>query len=144
MSCDPKNRLILCEPYKVKIRRVVCARRYCIAQARKAGLTSWGDATGNSLSKDQVRECMECPHGARRAEDLRMEPEIKTPPILQEARARRGEGHPRSKVTEAVVRDIRRRRTAGEKVTAIARSLGMKHNTVSGISRGKTWRHIKD
>lgn len=48
----------------------------------------------------------------------------------------------RAKLTEADVAQIKRRLLAGERVTAIARSVGISHSIVSNIKTGKIWTHV--
>lgn len=57
-------------------------------------------------------------------------------------RQSRGETHPKTAVTERIVREIRRRGLEGEAFTVIARDMGLNVNTVYGIAKGRTWKHI--
>jgi hypothetical protein len=52
----------------------------------------------------------------------------------------RGAAHPSTKLTLDDVREIRRRRKAGEPILAIARSYGLTDTSVSNIMTGRTWR----
>lgn len=61
----------------------------------------------------------------------------------RKGRIRRGEGIPWAKLTEADVREIRRRKEAGETQTAIAKAFGVRQSSVSDIVRGHTWAHLK-
>lgn len=62
--------------------------------------------------------------------------------ILHRHRRPRGERHPKARLTEEMVREIRRRRESGEGIRAMARELGMGHTTISLIVRGLTWTHV--
>jgi hypothetical protein len=53
-----------------------------------------------------------------------------------------GERHPRAKITEADVLEIRRRRRGGEKLVAIAQDYGLTHPAVINICAGRGWRHV--
>ncbi len=53
-----------------------------------------------------------------------------------------GEKHGRSKVTEKDVRSLRKRRHAGETVTALSASFGLSIAQVSRICRGLNWTHV--
>lgn len=55
----------------------------------------------------------------------------------------KGEKHPKCKLTEANVIDMRRRHAAGVRAATLAREYGMHQSTVSGILRGEKWRHVK-
>lgn len=46
----------------------------------------------------------------------------------------------RTSIAESVVAEIRTRLSAGEKVVALARSMGVSKDTVSRIKRGRSWR----
>ncbi len=50
-----------------------------------------------------------------------------------------GEKNKMAKLNDKAVREIRRRRKAGEKLTAIAEDFGICFQTVSDIARGKRW-----
>lgn len=58
------------------------------------------------------------------------------PPIL------RGEAHGEAVLTEAEVHEIRRRRTNGEKLIAIAREFGISESLVGVITRGEGWTDV--
>jgi hypothetical protein len=59
-------------------------------------------------------------------------------------RAARGAGHPRAKLTEEIVRAIRRDWATGSISTRdIARRYGIAHGTVVNIVYRHTWRHIE-
>lgn len=53
-----------------------------------------------------------------------------------------GETNGRAKLTEDDVREIRRRRAAGETLTALAREYRVTHRTIRLAALGETWRHI--
>ena len=52
----------------------------------------------------------------------------------------KGEKHGRAKLTEANVKEIRRRLAAGEVQRMIAKGFGIAHSTVGKISRGNAWK----
>lgn len=56
--------------------------------------------------------------------------------------ALRGSKNGRSNLTEAEVRDIRRRCREGERQPSIAASYGITQGGVSNIHRRKTWKHV--
>jgi len=60
------------------------------------------------------------------------------------ARATRavGERHPKAKLTDEQVRDIRARHAAGESIKGIARSLPLGRTTVQQVIRRKSWNHL--
>ena len=55
---------------------------------------------------------------------------------------RRGEANPKAKLKEVEVRDIRRRRAAGDRVRDIAWHYDLTERTVYLICRRETWRHV--
>lgn len=55
-----------------------------------------------------------------------------------------GESHPSSKLTEADVREIRRRVCGGEARNAVARVYGVASSTVDRITNGETWSRTVD
>jgi hypothetical protein len=54
----------------------------------------------------------------------------------------RGETHPKSKLTDQQVRDVRRRVSAGETQSAVARELGVHTSTVHLIVKGHNWPQV--
>lgn len=54
----------------------------------------------------------------------------------------RGEGHGMSKLTEADVLEIRRRRAAGEDFQTIADAFGLSKSNAFDVSRGRIWQHV--
>jgi DNA invertase Pin-like site-specific DNA recombinase len=52
-----------------------------------------------------------------------------------------GEANPAAKLTSDQVKEIRQRRSNGEKLAAIARDYGIKFQQVSKIARGERWAH---
>lgn len=54
----------------------------------------------------------------------------------------RGERNGAAVLTEADVREIRRRRAAGETLRSIARGFAVARGTITFIVRRKTWRHV--
>lgn len=55
---------------------------------------------------------------------------------------RRGEDHGRAKLTADAVREIRRRRSMGERITDLAAAFGVSGPSVSYAVLGKTWREV--
>lgn len=54
----------------------------------------------------------------------------------------RGEAHPRAKLTEAMVREIRRAVSGGESGNALARKLGFDPSTIHHVVRRRRWKHV--
>lgn len=54
-----------------------------------------------------------------------------------------GEANHNAKLRAAAVREIRRRRAAGESLTALAQAFGVSFQTVSKVARGERWASIK-
>ena len=77
---------------------------------------------------------------ARRAA-LRPMRRVNRPP--SGAALRFGESHPRTHLTDAKVREIRRRRANGETCQAIANDYGLQRMAVSKICRRITWKHVE-
>jgi hypothetical protein len=57
-------------------------------------------------------------------------------------RLARGERHPRSKLTDAQVREIRQLLVQGMTMAAIGDRFGVDRSTIHGIKKGRTWRHV--
>jgi hypothetical protein len=55
-----------------------------------------------------------------------------------------GEQNGHARLTDAIVRELRRRATAGESLGALAREFGVSRPTVSIAVSGKTWAHLND
>lgn len=55
----------------------------------------------------------------------------------------KGEDHPQSKLTDAGVREIRRRLRNGEFQRVLAKDFGVTQLNISAISTRKTWTHVK-
>jgi len=53
-----------------------------------------------------------------------------------------GVDHPEAKLTDAIVRDMRRRFTQGETQTALGYEYGVSQTTVSRITLHKAWTHV--
>ncbi len=53
-----------------------------------------------------------------------------------------GDGHPNAKLTTEIVTNICHRRAAGETCTSLAKEFDIEIATVSGITTGKSWRHL--
>lgn len=64
-------------------------------------------------------------------------------PIRRAASRRRGTEHPHAKLTDASVRDIKRRLQRGESQVSIARRYSVSQPLIGYIAKGKAWRHIK-
>lgn len=60
----------------------------------------------------------------------------------KKGRDSRGERHPRARVTDDSVRDIRQRHAAGATLMSIAVLYGVSHGTVSSIVARRTWKHV--
>lgn len=56
----------------------------------------------------------------------------------------RGEQHPRARLCESQVLEIRRRLAAGESMKGLAREFQVGSATVYRIGRGLSWRHLID
>lgn len=56
----------------------------------------------------------------------------------------RGEANPSARLTDDLVRSIRKRRAAGESGTAIAADLGISTRSVSMIASRQRWAHVPD
>lgn len=56
--------------------------------------------------------------------------------------APRGEAHPSCKLTEAQVREIRRRREAGEEYATLAQDFGVTRGMIGHIVRRVSWKHV--
>ena len=54
----------------------------------------------------------------------------------------RGERVATAKLTEAQVREIRRRLADGMSQSALAREFGVVHQLVNHIAHGRIWRHV--
>jgi hypothetical protein len=57
--------------------------------------------------------------------------------------ARRGDGHPKSKLTEVAVIEIRRRLATGDIQSWIAADFFVSQSAIAKIATGKTWRNVK-
>ncbi len=55
----------------------------------------------------------------------------------------RGERHPRAKINEKSVLEIRRRHSLGESVTKLSKEFGLTVSGMEKIAYGKAWTHIK-
>lgn len=55
----------------------------------------------------------------------------------------RGETHPSAKLTESDVRQIRARRSAGERLASIASDFDVNPSHASAICLGKRWKHVR-
>lgn len=53
-----------------------------------------------------------------------------------------GEKHPRSKLTEDAVREIRVRRAAGESYSSLAKAFGVDKTNIAYVATRKTWKHV--
>jgi transcriptional regulator with XRE-family HTH domain len=66
----------------------------------------------------------------------------RTAPRAAGGRGVKGEDAATSKLTEAMVRAMRRRNAAGEGYRELARDYGVNHNTVKRICLGEAWAHV--
>lgn len=70
--------------------------------------------------------------------------------MLAKGREARGDGHskalsgrqPWRKLSDEQVAEIRRRRAAGERLSVLAREMGVSETTASQAAKGDTWRHL--
>jgi IS30 family transposase len=62
----------------------------------------------------------------------------------QETRARVGERHPGSKLTDAQVVEIRSLSRMGRSITDIARVIGVPYSQVHKVVNRQTWTHVRD
>ena len=53
-----------------------------------------------------------------------------------------GELRDNAKLTDEKVREIRKRRTAGDRVKDIAADMGVSRQTITGVLMGRTWIHV--
>jgi hypothetical protein len=53
-----------------------------------------------------------------------------------------GAGHHSAKLTDEIVREMRRRHSAGESAASLAREFGITPSTAQDAIRGVTWRHV--
>lgn len=64
--------------------------------------------------------------------------------MVQRARHVRGEKHPRAKLTEEAVREIRAAVAAGASHRSQARAYGVGHAAIGRIIHGRRWAHVSD
>ena len=55
----------------------------------------------------------------------------------------RGEDMPRAKLTDEIVRDLRRNGLGGRTISQVARDLGVSRTTLDYAYKGVTWKHIR-
>jgi HNH endonuclease len=55
---------------------------------------------------------------------------------------RSGEGHPRARLTESLVRELRRHYAAGKGSHVLSREYNLPHTTVHHVLKGHTWKHL--
>ncbi|MDD5397413.1 MAG: HNH endonuclease [Candidatus Moranbacteria bacterium] len=55
---------------------------------------------------------------------------------------RRGSNHPRSKLSETIVIDLRKRNQMGESIASLSREFNVSESTMSNAIKGKTWKYI--
>lgn len=89
----------------------------------------------NGKAKDNRPENLEL---ATYAEQIRHSRDV-----LGARRSKEGEANHQAKLREAGVREIRRRREAGESLKSIARDFGISNRTVSKIARGAIWKSLR-
>lgn len=85
---------------------------------------AYGDRNGSRLHPERL------PRGDRHWRSLHPE------------KVRRGELVPHSKVTDADVRDIRKRYAAGDRIAHIARDYGLAWKTTKAIAMRRSWSHV--
>lgn len=56
----------------------------------------------------------------------------------------RGEDQPRSRLTDAIVLELRRRHAAGESIRAAAAEFGVSEEAAHRAAAGRTWRHLNE
>lgn len=61
---------------------------------------------------------------------------------VERGQQRHGEGHGCAKLTEANVREIRKRRVSGETLMALGKEFHVRETTILALCTGKTWKHI--
>ncbi len=61
---------------------------------------------------------------------------------VRKGRQVRGEAQHSAKLTEELVRELRRRRASGEKIRFLADSFGLHKRTVERVASGKLWAHV--
>lgn len=89
----------------------------------------------NGVRNDNRPENLEV---ATYAQQIRHSREV----LLHPGKAQDGEKNDMAKLTEKAVREIRRRRAAGERLKSIAADFGVSDRTVSKIARGERWRSV--
>jgi hypothetical protein len=62
--------------------------------------------------------------------------------ISRGGKSRMGEANPRSKLTAAIVQEMRARRAQGEAMFSLAREFGVRHQTARAAIKRITWKHI--
>lgn len=55
----------------------------------------------------------------------------------------RGEHHPKARLTDEMVRRIRREYRSGRAVNALARDLSVSWRTIRRVLDGETWGHVR-
>jgi len=63
--------------------------------------------------------------------------------VSYERNTARGTRHGRSKLTDYLVRKLRKEYADGESVVVLARRLGLHHSTIHDVVTGKTWSHVR-
>jgi len=54
----------------------------------------------------------------------------------------KGAGHPKARLTNTLVVEIRGRHNAGEGVAKLSRAYGVSEGCVRGVVKGRTWKHL--
>ena len=62
--------------------------------------------------------------------------------MVAKGRSCNGERHPKAKLTEQAVRELRERWRAGESIRSIARSTGMDRKSITDMLKGVHWKNV--
>lgn len=64
--------------------------------------------------------------------------------MVDRGRSLKGEGHPRARLTETLVREIFAKAKSGQVMTGIAKDYGVHEATVRSIVTGRRWAHVTE
>jgi hypothetical protein len=103
------------------------------------GRTASGQRNGKYTKPERTARGMR--NGAHTRPDRRPRGE-RSGSRLHPERLTRGEAQWKARLTEATVREMRRRVALGESQAAVARSLGVDSATVNHVIKRRTWRHV--